>query len=75
MYCRTLPTTQTWPHVIFSFFQKLKKHLSGRRYRFRSALGSAVHQFLMGVLKDECKNWIKRLKQGDIPKEEYFEGN
>ena len=33
--------------------------LSGRRFRSRSVLGSAVYQFLMGVLKDEYKNCLK----------------
>ena len=87
MYYCTLPTAQTWSHAIFFLFPKLKKkkkkkkkkHLSGRGYRSRSALESAVHQFLMGVPKDEyenCfKNWIKRLKRCVLAKGEYFERN
>ena len=75
MYCRTLPTAETWlAPCDFFLFSKLKKKiiiikilLSGRGYRCRSALGSSVHQFLMGVPKDEygnCfKNWIKILKR------------
>ena len=37
----------------FFLFPKLKKHLSGRRYRSRSASGSAIHQYLIGVPKEE----------------------
>ena len=66
----------------FCLFPKLKKEkqtLSGRRYRSRSALVSAVNQFLMGVHKDEYENcfkhWIKRLKRCVLAKGEYFEGN
>ena len=47
---------QTLPLVIFPLSEIEKKiHLSGRRYRFRSALGSADHQFLISVPKDELK--------------------
>lgn len=63
----------------FFLFPKLKKHLSGRRYRSRSALGSAIHQFLLSVPKqsyENCfKNWIKRLKQCVQAGGDYFEGN
>ena len=58
---------------------KLKKHLFDMRYRSRSVLGSAVHQFLMGVPKDEYENcfksWIKRLKQRVAAKGEYLKVN
>ena len=46
------------PHPSFSpdlapcdyfLFPELKFHLSGKRYKSRNALGSAVYQFLMGV--------------------------
>ena len=40
--------------------------LCGRSYRFRSALGSAIHKLLMGVPKvkyENCfKNWIKKIE-------------
>ena len=53
-------------------------HLSGRRYKFRSALRSADHQFLMGVLteNEHCfKYWVKRFKRCVLAKGEYFEDN
>ena len=63
----------------FFLFPKLKKHLSGRRYRSRTALGSAIHQYLIGVPKEEYENcfrsWIKRLKRCVLAKGDYFEGN
>ena len=46
----TLPPPPPAPHT-----HKTNKHLSGRRYRSRSTLGSAIHQFLMGVPKDGYK--------------------
>lgn len=62
----------------FFLFQKLKKFLSGRRYRSRQAVGSAVYQFLKSVPKKDYENsfksWIKRLKICIQVKGEYFEG-
>lgn len=62
----------------FYLFLKLKKHLSGRRYRSRSSLGSAIHQFLNGISKKEYANvfrkWIQRLKKCVAVKSDYFEG-
>ena len=64
MYYRTLPTVQTWSRAIFPLSKierekKKKKNIYiyinyGTRCRSKSALGSAVHQFLMGVPDDEC---------------------
>ena len=62
----------------FYLFPKLKKHLSGRRYRSRSSLGSAIYQFLNSISKKEYasvfRKWIQRLKKCVAVKGEYFEG-
>ena len=62
----------------FFLFPKLKKHLSGRRYTSRQALGSAVFQCLAGIPREDYENafrrWIKRLKLCVSHKGEYFEG-
>ena len=51
----------------FFLFPRLKKkNISRRRFRSRSALGSAVHQFLMGVPKISMKIVSKNgLKDGN----------
>ena len=64
MYRRTLSTAQTWPRAIFSSFQNWKEHIFGMRYRSRSAFGSAVQQFLMGVTKDKYNNCFKNGLKG-----------
>ncbi|XP_062582211.1 histone-lysine N-methyltransferase SETMAR-like [Saccostrea cucullata] len=50
----------------FFLFPKLKKFLSGRRYKSRQALGSAVSQCLRGIPKsayrEAFQKWIQRLK-------------
>ena len=62
----------------FFVFPKLKKFLSGRRYRSRQALGSAVSQCLRGIPKsayrDAFQKWIQRLKLCISNHGEYFEG-
>ena len=62
----------------FSLFPKLKNFLSGRRYRSRQALGSAVHQYFQGIPKaeyrDAFRKWIHRLKLCISNRGEYFEG-
>ena len=53
--------------IDYFLFPKLKFHLSGKRYKPRNALGSAVYQFLMGVpIQDyeRCSQiWIDCLKR------------
>jgi histone-lysine N-methyltransferase SETMAR len=50
----------------FFLFPKLKDALSGRRFLSRSALGSAVFQYLRTIPKQSYRNvfydWLKRLK-------------
>ena len=62
----------------FFLFPKLKKFLSGRRYRSRQALGSAVFQYLSTIPKsayrDAFRKWIYRLKLCISSHGEYFEG-
>lgn len=62
----------------FFLFPKLKKFLSGRRYKSRQALGSAVSQCLRGIPKsayrDAFQKWIQRLKLCISNHGEYFEG-
>ena len=62
----------------FFLFPLLKKTLSGRRYGSRCALGSAIHQCLLGVPKEAYlsafKEWISRLQKCVDVKGEYFEG-
>ena len=56
----------------------LKKTLSGRRYKSRSALGSAMYQCLQGIPKkayfSAFTEWILRLEKCVSVKGEYFEG-
>lgn len=63
----------------FFLFPKLKRMLSGRRYRSRSDIGSAVYQCLRAIPKaayeKAFKDWIRRLKCCILHKGEYFEGN
>ena len=57
--------------------QKTNKHQSGRQFRSQSALGSVVHQFLMGVSKDDYEVFQKldkRLKRCLLAKGGYFDG-
>ena len=50
----------------FFLFSRLKKHLSGRKYKTRKNLGSAIFQCLNSIPRKDYenafKNWIKRLK-------------
>ena len=75
------------PHPAFSpdlvpgdyfLFPKLKFHLSGKRYKSRNALGSAIYQYLMSIPIQEYENcfqkWIDRLKTCIRAEGEYFEG-
>ena len=52
--------------------------LSGRRYSSRSALGSAVYQWLNSIPKADYfaafRSWISRLETCISVKGEYFEG-
>lgn len=48
------------PHALFSpylapcdFFLFPKLHISGKRYKSRNALGSAIYQYMMGVPIEE----------------------
>jgi transposase len=63
----------------FFLFPRLKRKLSGRKYRNRSAVGSAIHQCLLRIPKKDFENafrmWLKRLKLCVSHKGEYFEGN
>ena len=67
------------PHTPFSpdlapcdyfLFPKLKFHLSGKSYKSRNALGSAVYQFLMGLPIQDCErcfqNWIDRQERSRV---------
>ena len=62
-----LPFSPDFAPCDYSLFPKLEFHLSGKRYKSRNTLGSAVHQFLMSVpIQDyeRCfQNWIDRLKK------------
>lgn len=62
----------------FFLFPKLKKMLSGRRYRSRSAIGSAVFQCLNSIPRADYfaafESWISRLQKCISVKGEYFEG-
>lgn len=62
----------------FFLFPKLKFQLSGKRYKSRNALGSAVYQYLMSVPIKEYElcfqSWIERLKRCVQVGGEYFEG-
>ena len=62
----------------FYLFPKLKNFLSGRKYRSRQALGSAVYQCLRTIpessYRDAFKKWIHRLKLCISHHGEYFEG-
>lgn len=78
---RVLPHAPYSPDLApcdYFLFPKLKKHLSGRRYRSRHALGSAVYQCMLGIPENEYenafKNWIKRLRLCVQSKGDYFEG-
>lgn len=62
----------------FFLFPRLKKHLSGRRYGSRRALGAGIYQYLISVPKTyyeiAFKQWIQRLKMCIRSGGEYFEG-
>jgi len=62
----------------YFLFPRLKKYLTGRKYKPRKDLRSAIVQCLKGIhTKDyetAFKNWIKRLKLCITHKGEYFEG-
>lgn len=62
----------------FFLFPRLKKHLAGRRYGSRHALGSGIYQFLLSIPQNDYelafKKWIKRLKLCIANDGEYFEG-
>lgn len=62
----------------FFLFPRLKKHISGRRYTSRKALGSAIFQCLRGIPKEDYigafRKWIKRLKLCISARADYFEG-
>ena len=64
--------------VLWFLFPKLRKFLSGRRYKSRQALGSAISQCLRGLPKsaycDTFQKWIQRLKLCISNHREYFEG-
>lgn len=55
------------PRCDFFLFPKLKFHLSGKRYETRNTIGSAIYQYMMGVLIEEnvkCfQKWVDRLKK------------
>ena len=62
----------------FFLFPKLKFHLSGKKYKSRNAIGSAIYQYLMSIPIQEYENcfqkWIDRLKTCIRAEGEYFEG-
>ena len=62
----------------FFLFPRLKKMLSGRSYGSRSALGSAVCQYLNSIPRTAYfaafRSWISRLEKCISVKGEYFEG-
>ena len=61
----------------FFLFPRLK-YLSGKRYKSRNVLGSAVYQYLIGVPIEEYEQcfqkWIDQLKRCIQANGEYFEG-
>ena len=61
----------------FFLFARLKRFLTGRKYKTRTQLGSAIFQCLKGIPREDYenafKNWIKRLKLCIAHKGEYFE--
>ena len=62
----------------YFLFPRLKMYLTGRKYKTRKDLGSAIFQCLKGIHRKDYetafKNWIKRLKLCITHKGEYFEG-
>lgn len=62
----------------FFLFPRLKKYLTGRKFKKRKELGSAIFQCLKGIPKSDYENafksWIRRLKLCIMNKGEYFEG-
>ena len=52
--------------------------LSGNKYTTRSSLGSAIHQCLQQISKEDYlsafRHWVKRLQKCISVKGEYFEG-
>ena len=62
----------------YFLFPRLKKYLTGRKYKTRKDLGSAIFQCLKGIPRNDYenafKNWIKRLKMCIAHGGEYFEG-
>ena len=62
----------------FFLFPRVKKTLAGRRYKTRSALGSALYQCLLGIPKTDhvaaFRSWIERLELCVKVKGDYFEG-
>lgn len=78
---RVLPHAPYSPDLApcdYFLFPRLKKHLAGRHYKSRQALGSAVYQCMLGIHESEYenafKNWIKRLKLCVRCNGDYFEG-
>ena len=64
----------------FFLFPRLKKMLSGNKYRYtsRSSLGRAIYQCLQQIPKEDYlsvfHDWVKRLQKCVSVKGEYFEG-
>ena len=62
----------------FFLFPRMKKMLAGRRYKSRSALGSALYQCLLGIPKTdyaaELRSWIEQFELCVKVKGDYFEG-
>ena len=62
----------------FFLFPRVKKMLAGRRYKKRSALGSALYQCLLCIPKTDYaaafRSWIERLELCVKVKGDYFEG-
>lgn len=62
----------------FFLFPRLKKMLSGKKYKSRSSLGSAIYQCLQHIPKEDYltafHDWVKRLQKCVSVKGEYFEG-
>ena len=60
----------------FLLFPRLKKMLSGNKYR--SSLGSAIYQCLQQIPKEDYlsafRDWVKRFKKCVSVKGKYFEG-
>ena len=78
---RVLPHAPYSPDLApcdFFLFPRLKKHLSGKHFASRQALGSAVYQCMLGIppsdYEKSFKRWIKRLKRCIECGGEYFEG-